>query len=265
MYKWCFIVIIALCSTAEARKPRPGGRCKEDADCTKPNTECVENYCKPTVCSSDGDCTDGAVCLSKGDTSYCLLPPRGYCTDDATCTAINGNLQCVDNFCKPTNCSDSSDCVDGAVCFDKGDGSYCFPRPRGYCTDDANCTAISENLQCVDNFCKPINCTDNSDCVDGAVCFDKGNASYCFPPPKGYCTEDANCTSANFECLDNFCKPITCSSDGDCVDGFVCKTLRDGSMRCMPPQCDSDADCAMGERCVKTRKGNFCKTIRTKN
>lgn len=56
--------------------------------------------------------------------------------------------------------------------------------------------------------------------------------------------------------------PTECDGEGDCPDGFECRSVEDEGKSCevsLPEECDIDADCPLGYECVKGDVGNECK------
>lgn len=119
------------------------------------------------------------------------------------------------------------------------------------CVDDDDCpdNAICDDFHCIG----PMSCMDSTDCDVGFVCRD----SVCVPVdeiPAGFCFDDSDCEEG-FVCTFNMCTPERCYDDGDCPPGQQClsgECLTD--IIPVPDRCETDEECAEGERCLV----NFC-------
>lgn len=134
--------------TERCRVPAGDAFCDTDADCkgkmvTDDNTDlCIENECACyqhasclRKCVEDLDCAYGKVC---GDDDVCI--PAGTCTSNVTCQLQMGDYRAT--------------CVQGACTMP--------------CDQDIDCnmglTGGALSMVCDGGSCKPIGCTDDSEC-----------------------------------------------------------------------------------------------------
>ena len=254
-----------------------------DPWCPRPDPDC--NGClgdNPAGCRSDAECGDGETCVVDADECIpsacsCLDNGEWICTADCGAGVCQPNSACMGD--NPQGCTSDSQCTDGEVC---GGSDICRPSScsctdRGWlCTEDCGggvCGAACEGPN-------PAGCTDDDDCVDGAVCRDSDEChpGSCSCTDGGWlCTEDCvrrvceadtgmtcdgpnpqGCTRDN-QCGDgqvcggsDICRPSSCSCTDrgwfcteDCGGG-VCQAACEGPN---PAGCSEDEDCDDGERC----------------
>jgi len=163
----------------------------------------------------------------------------------------------------------------------------CSPKIGDSCSASSDCS--QDNSRVCDTFSPGGYCTvqgcDFGTCPDGAVCVQffpgienaasckdmNGNPSQMLCPSSEFCTVASQCAPRSIE--QRFCM-ATCSSDGDCRDGYECRTqklqIAHGGQPVADPNldpnatstsapttafcagrrsCSVDADCDSGERC----------------
>ncbi len=128
--------------------------CLEDAHCGEDKPRCVYETCKECIENED-----------------CKNPAKPYCSDSYTCVACLNNETCAaDNpgfpYCIGSVCEE---CVADEDCLSKNPTK---PHCVAYsCKECVNHTECSTGEYCwLDNTCKPLPCTDNSQCEDFDDC-----------------------------------------------------------------------------------------------
>jgi hypothetical protein len=158
----------------------------------------------------------------------------------------------------------------------------CSPKIGDSCSASTDCSqdnsrvcdTFSHDGYCTINGCDFGTCPSEAVCVqffpgieNAANCSTDGNPDQDKCPSSEYCTIASQCAPRSIE--QRFCM-ATCSSDGDCRDGYECRTeplmIKHGGQPvadptattstipntpfCAPRRiCNSDADCDTGERC----------------
>jgi hypothetical protein len=123
-----------------------------------------------------------------------------------------------------SNCRTQADCMESEQCEPHGSvqcgGATGCELGGSECADDPACGGTPESPQicvpdpcCAQSFCQP-GCLVDGDCPLAQAC-----------GPDGRCAA-ASCDAAmpcpaNFGCMANFCAPLTCTSDDECVDHCV--------------------------------------------
>jgi hypothetical protein len=200
------------------------GECALNEKCLKGNCICKINilnfdiHCNLTsslvTCRVDNDCFLGHICLN----NMCLFGCRGEedCSASESCRANRCVNPCSEAVCGPN-----------AVCSIINQRAICSclsdfipnPSPQVACSR------------------RPIPCTQNRGCPDGASCV----GEVCKP----VCFADSNCLS-NERCSEGVCKPL-CRKADDCRSGEICEGLV-----CVAG-CYSDSECPSNRACVNNK------------
>lgn len=176
------------------------GTCSDSAPCLE-GYDCVEGSCIATFgCGDDGSC-DRGVC----EEGACVNPNR--CDVDGDCVPGFGcdGDQCIEDQC------DLVDCARG-VC----------EKSSGECVNSAVCTVETQESDCVDGYvCYDQSCADE-DTVCGDLQCDRGVCGF----------EEQACVNAEM-----------CASDMECLQGYFC----DDGGQCQQNVCDANGtDCSRG-------------------
>ncbi len=140
-------------------------------------------------CLEDAECDDGEFCDKQPEEPWGECAPSCGCEVDSDCGPLE---ECTACECVPVECSEDSQCDQGAqppeICVDNA----CVPGP---CADASQCPG---ELACVDGecvvpSCPAVPCPDGEQCVDGD----------CVLPS----CPDVACESGE-QCLDGVCTPV---------------------------------------------------------
>lgn len=123
------------------------------------------------------------------------------------------------------SCAVSADCAqDGTrICDTTSTGGYCTIQGCDYktCPSEAVCVAFFPGLEA------PARCGNGTDCAAGDTCSSDSLCTECASPSDcaadQFCTVGGQCAPTSVE--RRFCM-LTCSSDGDCRDGYECRNLK---------------------------------------
>ena len=217
--------------------------CEDSAHCCgEAHCSSDPDYCNldASTCTSDASC-QGGICFREEDTGW----PAGFCTSDCgnTGTCGSSGLECVQytpsggspmDVCIATCSGESSDCREGYLCSDFGNGLIaCYPD----CVDNSECPDTGEcNLE--SGMCEPnkgLNPTGGEctgyDACEGGVCFKEAdfgvNAGYCSSTcslSDPHCPNDGVCVNYfDTPADDGYCF-VACNDVGDCRDdtNFQC-------------------------------------------
>ena len=222
--------------------------CDDGSKCTL-GDKCGGGSCKAgtlKACTDNNDCTDDSCSLLTGLCQF--IDNTAPCDDGNACTVGD---TCASGECKgsgnPSCCLSDADCDDSNDCtVDKCNGA------TGQCTqdkaaadglacnaDDNGCTA---NDFCAAGVCKvgaAVDCSDQADDCNTAVCQSSGIKSFlCAKQPKG---EGASCEDGLFCTVGD-----QCDLSGACVGGGVldCSTITGG---CVDGACDEALDKCVGD------------------
>jgi hypothetical protein len=146
-HKFGFLVIFLLLTM--------GGGADAARQCTS-NTECacnfavqtgslIKRFCTTIACSQDSDCDRGDKCLA-GVCTGNLCSSNPDAPSDLSCAGAPNQSACVANFLTQTECSIAN-----------------AQRPR----------------TCLTSECRPLTCTQNSQCGSGMRCNRIGASGYC--------------------------------------------------------------------------------------
>ncbi|XP_039274166.2 uncharacterized protein LOC120348112 isoform X2 [Styela clava] len=231
-------------------------------DCTEPNTDFIDERCRPPTlpdypCSTKGvnycypGCSDGTICCSVGCVIACVDLPEKTCTTTANCSANNVCTQ--DEFVNVCRCPLG---YTGDDCMERQDGI------DDRCPLPDNLIDVCVASQ-VDNQCSEDNpCPDREICCPGA----NGCSTNCLPIEKT-CTTTANCSANNVCSQDESVKVCRCPLG---YTGDDCMERQDGiDDRCPLPdnlidvcvasqvdnQCSEDNPCPDGEICCPGANG----------
>ncbi|MGM0555101.1 MAG: PPC domain-containing protein [Myxococcota bacterium] len=229
-----FLLTLTACGPSEGEGNNDGSEsCQTDQDC-----------------SGDRICSPDDVCIDRG----------GSCETIFDC---NFGDYCAGDYCRPSACESSDDCVGEYICagLDQSDTGEC----RAGCESDDDCEG-TQVCSSATNTCEEPGCTPN-DCGDFEVCSSE------FDPPEcrldGSCDPDDNpeqtCndyTAQVGDGIDRVCNGETnqcdevppCESDDDCtVTGEICFIRSDARNVC-EEGCRSDEACGLGEVCGEDNK-----------
>ncbi|HKY35705.1 MAG TPA: hypothetical protein VJN18_07200 [Polyangiaceae bacterium] len=184
-----------------------GDECKapcRDSDCAE-GQRCVQNECRDS-CTTDSDCPGVQVCsgfrfASGEEGRYCVILPGTVipdagdpipgrfspCESHAECDEAHG-FSCMGGQCNYP-CRSHADCVEVGHC----DSRVVDGQRESYCVRDEE-PAQPGALYTA--------CPDGDECLDSTLCLSAGPGDL-----------DAYCT-------------IDCSTDGDCLPGYYCGSLR---------------------------------------
>ena len=254
--------------------------CRNNNDCA-PSFTCINGDCRrQDICVKEGDaCQKAGTCCGsnqcyKGNAgSFCRQP----C--DPLSPRCNGTLRCKHTntrfsagVCVPPKgggkegdtCKTDDDCEYEYGCNPQDKRCYlrCSVGRQSSCPNNYRCLEIDAANKvgvCLketgDVACKTL-----SDCPLGKVCRNQRCSS---------CTKDNECP-ARYKCLSGFCRSsceadsdcprqhrcvsascqpgISCTQNGDCTKGQICK-----GQICVTPgnkQCAKDGDCGSGQKCI---------------
>ena len=197
------------------------GCCTGDSQCGK-NEKCIDNKCEEQCGCKDFEYCKGGKCYLQAGKCY----TSNDCITEDKCVSHS----CV-NACTGVTCSKTE-----PNCW-----AY-FHEGRCQCTDIPSDTC-GEGYKCVNSggwHCKPTTCSSDSDCDTEKVCVKgkcidpctlktcSGTTPHCwayFHEAKCQCSPNPDTCGAGFNCVNSggwHCKPITCSSDGDCDTSKAC-------------------------------------------
>ncbi len=212
------------------------GQCKNGAAvaCTA-GGDCASGFCADGVCC-DSACTgaceacdrpgqEGTCGFVTGSAKHGVCPGAGPC--GASCTGLDAECQFA---VKETEC--------GGVC----SGGI---LTRSSCDGQGNCfaagpSACPGNFACESSEACATSCSSEQDCAAGYVC----DGGQCRQPLGGsVCSDDfttkdpsgAEHSCTPYKCAGGVCRE-SCSSAGDCADGFVCSD----EFRCSPLRAPAD-------------------------
>lgn len=221
------------------------------AGCPAPTPQVIV----PGSCQTNGDCATGKICVS----GTCTAPVMAMCGAQMVChvDADCDSLQCGDDGCCRSACTDSSSCTDeqecvNHVCRDVGAG----------CTSSAECPHESAPV-CDSTIGVCVRCTENNQCPAGSLCENHGCS-----PSTAACTVDLDCTIPDLPRCDTTVQGgvcVACLSSGDCTTegdscvGNVCLhattgCIWDGDCR----QNAHGAHCSASGECVACNNNDDC-------
>lgn len=251
----------------------PGDSCQDDADCR--SELCLDDVCS-APCTDSEQCDELQVCQEseiekdgeEGTFDVCREIPVTSCQapvdcefDDTTCNMLqtDDDDQIEGAACGMTNPEQASlgaSCVDGDACesdfcWSSHDGStgectvFCQESDRD-CADGQVCAEMTAGLgACLAGCQSNLECDGRNVCQYAVDYDDDSLYQYCDHQigdgqPGDMCQESSECDTGL--CLTVATYEVTgdsCSTDGDCDDGFECR-------------CDPDEPgCASGdEQCV---------------
>ena len=228
--------------------------------------ECKEKKKFNEECEKENDCELPFVCMREGSNSVCKQ------CDPSDSDAIN-NFICSGSDCQPDGscgeCMDSDDCNEGKGVIYPGDPDYEYCMQEGdnrVCKDSIEC---DDDSDCVPgNFCRdkgfgPKVCSaviypctfGNGDCPEGYGCYRPIVTAGGYPPSHCLPIDDKQCFEDYNECLDDYRK---CNDEGK--PSAECKIIRDGcivDLKCSFKLCENHTECGAGEYC----SGNTCQPI----
>lgn len=236
--------------------------CRADTDC-EAGAACsaavgaAPRTCTPKSCAADAACGAGARC----DTQAALC--RSLCTGDGDCR--DGRV-CVRGACAPppAECAVDYDCAGRRICDAL---KQCSVGPA--CARDDTCGA---GRRCLPETgrCTYAGCADNRDCTAGQVCNPTTRACEAERVADGGpCVDTPQCNGGSL-CNDGTCRkacdPAIVPERNGCPAGFGCALIRSGGDsgrgRCLPSGdgkiegviCNLDAECRSDLFCVE----GFC-------
>ncbi len=289
------------CATGKCHAEGKCSQCLGDADCASsefcdtatfkciPRAGLGESCASSASCPAGLFCTEGVCCEKAdcGEGSSCALGKKGVCAKKNG-TACDANAEC-----------DSGHCVDGVCCDAACDGQCeaCdVSKSVGKCVavkgaphgDRPACPGAEVEL-CARALCDGsarTSCeafTDSDEACRAASCKDGVATAPASCTGKGTCPAPITAPCGGFACdAEGVACRTSCASDGECVDGFVCKDAkcepktavcspdgassipRDGAPKaCAPFVCDpstgncfdkcvSSSQCASGFACDGT-------------
>jgi MYXO-CTERM domain-containing protein len=219
---------------------------------------CTAGFDGTTECTTDADCGAGFVCESVGGTD-CAVPtcPEGTECPEVDCTSEE-IFACVPDR---SACTSDADCAEGLQCetytYEQCSGggsvppcapgedcpqpepvepecetiteSYCLPPYLGACTADADCGPGFTCEEYENCGCSSSGSSGSSGGSDGGVPPLPPDGSD-VPPSEGTPEEDCSCEpSGEFYCE---LVQVECTTDADCIDGFVCVDSPDAGVPC---------------------------------
>ena len=230
------------------------GACAEPAD----DQKCKTQYGESSLCVA-GACVVGACHdLAVKDPNECSAAET-ICTEDHVCVSCDTfplpDLACLETYgagagdwlcssqgkCKPWECQDEGDCLNGQICNNQHECVACAEP-----TDDPYCQAqYGDGYKCFDGACTPGVCHD----------LEIQNPNEC-SAAKEICNDDHLCVScdtygqSNQICKDTYaqgpledwlcwndkCQPWECANATHCLNGMICNNAH----ACEP--CDPAAD-----------------------
>ncbi len=189
-------------------------------------------------------------------------PTRATCAGDYQCAT---NQVCTSLGCSPT-CLNDADCSQGWVCRGASGtnrGLCVAPtettptRNPGNCTDNSQCMggAVCLDGTCARRTCDSATtscaCTDTSTCTSGQVCL----AGRC-TVPTDTCRFNSQC-GAGRVCINQVCR-ASCGASNPCPTGQACDAASGACVDRPAGQCTRDSECGTGRRCLNSTCLNRC-------
>ncbi len=210
---------------------------------------------------------------------FLAVPARGADVPCASDTDCGKGQICIPSPCSTPACPPETDCPKVPDCSNQ---SFCGAAAwDGSCTADSDCptgfTCDSVEVPCAISACTPCTC----------ACPAEGECPACECP---VCDAQQSCTPTTSKTCQYH--PATCTTDGDCKDGWACKaeeicvgtgcacsacapdtecppcdcpditepTCQTSGSWCQPKEstCTADADCAAGFECIERSTGGIC-------
>jgi hypothetical protein len=222
--------------------------------------------------STDAGHVDAGHVVDSGPVDAGPMGPQpigGACAHDGDCTSMHCDTLPPGGFCVAT-CTQNSDCSDGAVCEQIGQGkTSCVP----FCTTSADCRA-GYTCAADAHICAPTTggCKMDSDCPASQVCDTTtglcSGASSVINTIGGLCSADADCSVGRHPwCLTSdmnfsggyctsYCRSeATCGSGNFCVPGLVTDNPDIGL--CLEG-CKAKSDCRANYNCIAYNNENVC-------
>ena len=200
----------SVCLPPDATNARPqgvvGAGCTGDLQCDGEEAVCLTNwsggYCSRLDCTSDSECLGEGACVT--------LDPE----------STEMRKACL------ATCSSDGDCRSGYACETRDSAEVCVESDT---SGPVNPDGADDGESCVANInCKGGTCIREREGAEGEVAYPGGYCTTRDCDSDADCNGDALCISRerNTTCF------ATCSSDGDCRDGYECKTTSSGSDSC---------------------------------
>lgn len=186
-------------------------------------------------CSSDADCQDSSLCISRSSQKYCSK----LCSNDEECEL--GTI-CAEQFGKKV-CTFLDDETAGG----RLEGDSCLRKP---CSDPMICAGASDyNFFCFMPCYGQSNCKPHQTCVkldeDVSLCVAiKKEGTQC--DHKELCDDDLYCVFDNLS--SGYCRrpcKATNLPESGCPAGEVCQRFFEGIEICVPPEYDLTLDEAL--------------------
>lgn len=206
-------------------------------------------------CHGPAECVEGASCIGtdQPDEFVCMKncdEVDRICDDGSVCSPRLGAAEpiCFIGGSTPRGqrCEDNLDCVPGTRCFGVNGERYCLEACHeldpGVCPEGTHCQIVSDSGKGLCRSDLGAACQADSECTGELSCSADLGAPLADMLPSGYCTA------------------VDCTTDADCPDRGVCRTLPGSDQPLCMYTCGSDADCRFNQdyRCVDER---YCQQV----
>ncbi|MFH1809122.1 MAG: hypothetical protein ABIJ09_10285 [Pseudomonadota bacterium] len=201
-----------------------GQSCSSDEQCDAPGLECVDGTCQGSGCTTSDDCA--------APFDLCVA---GRCQLKGASDAATTDLTSVDTGGRDAGVNDLAS-VDRA-------GTDAMSRDLVNTDTTGTDTSGTDVLVVTDSGSLDRTSQDTVSSTDGAVSDSAGGWDSAGATS---CGSGQDCP-AGFRCITDFCRPVLCDQNTDCVSpDFVCVKANPSSTwsgLCAPESCTSDATC----------------------
>lgn len=193
--------------------------------------------------------------------SYNCPEPKNAC-EVVNCNSTTG--RCHPGIIEGGECAFDTDCNVGDACNIDVCMCQALPNSTTGCTQDSDCTIVSDRGSCVENICNLDGVCEEVILGDGVCWFDgqcnsdtefcNQDICNCEARPIQQCTMNSDCTDISDRgmCVTNLCLNGTCSEttlgqcwfDGQCdVGSEICDPTTCTCISATAEQCEVDSDC----------------------